>query len=63
MKMTINQLISKLEEAKEIIGGDKEVKLWVSAKGLDYFGFAESDLDEIDRNLGDKFVSFQIEKK
>ena len=28
MKITINQLISKLEEARQKVGGNSEVKLW-----------------------------------
>ena len=66
MKITINQLLSKLEEAREKIGGDKPVKLWLydsSDDSMKYFEFHNSTMDEIERNLGKDFVSFQIEKK
>ena len=67
MKTTINQLITKLEEAREKIGGDKPVKLWICDSSadiyMDDFEFHNSTMDEIERNLGEDFVSFQIEEK
>ena len=67
MKMTINQLISKLEEAREKIGGNKPVRLWqcdsCADSDMNDFEFHNSAMDEIERNLGKDFVSFQIEKK
>ena len=66
--MTINQLISKLEEARKKIGGNKPVKLWQCDSSIDNyvmhnFEFHNSAMDEIERNLGKNFVSFQIENK
>ena len=36
-KLTIDQLIAKLEEAKKVIGGDKVVSFWRTPHGPIYY--------------------------
>jgi hypothetical protein len=68
MKITVNKLISKLEEAREKNGGNKLVWLWYYSDSsaddrLNDFEFSDSTMDEIENNLVEDGISFQIEKK